>query len=120
MGHRELHLDYAFMGREAEDRAAPILVGKFSKDRWLITPVPCNGTQHRWIIGKLVNDVIMSGLQTLLVTSDQEESIVDVKNALMRELCGVEGLTVMPEELHRLARVQPMLCLKCFGWEDSV
>ena len=27
------HLDYAFMGRETEDRASPILVGKFSKDR---------------------------------------------------------------------------------------
>ena len=97
--HPELHLDHAFMGRETEDRESPILVGKFSKDRWLIThPVPCKGTQHRWIIGKLVNDVIMSGVQTLVVKSDQEPSIVDVKNALMRELRGVEGLTVMPEE----------------------
>ena len=82
------------MDRKTEDRASPILVGKFSKDRWLIThPVPCEGTQHRWIIGKLVNDVIMSGVQTLVVKSDQEAS-----NALMRELRGVEGLTVMPEE----------------------
>ena len=98
-GHPELHLDYAFMVRETEDRASPILVGKFSKDRWLIThPVPSKGTQHRWIIGKLVNDVIMSGVQTLVVKSDQEASIVDVKNALMRELRGVEGTTVMPEE----------------------
>ena len=89
----------AFMGRETEDRASPILLGKFSKDRWLIThPVPCKGTQHRWIIGKLVNDVIMSGVQTLVVKSDQEASIVDMKNALIRELRGVEGLTVMPEE----------------------
>ena len=65
MGHPELHVDYAFMGRETEDRASQILVGKFSKDRWLIThPVPCKGTRHRWIIGKLVNDVIMSGVQT--------------------------------------------------------
>ena len=67
--------------------------------RWLIThPVPCEGTQHRWIIGKLVNDVVMSGVQTLVVKSDQEASIVDVKNALMRELRGFLGLTVMPEE----------------------
>ena len=65
------------MGRETEDRASPILVGKFSADRWLITlPVPCKGTQHRWIIGKLVNDVITSGVQTLVVKSDQEASIV--------------------------------------------
>ena len=40
-GHPERHLDYAYMGREAEDRASPILVGKFSKDRRLVThPVP--------------------------------------------------------------------------------
>ena len=88
-----------FMGRETEDRVSPILVGNFSKDRWLITHfVPFKGTQHRWIIGKLVNDVIMCGVQTLVVKPDQEASIVDVKNALMRELRGVEGLTVMPEE----------------------
>ena len=30
--------------------------------------------------------------------SDQEASIVDLKNALMKELRGVQGLTVMPEE----------------------
>ena len=54
---------YAFMGRETEDRASSILVGKFSKDPWLIThPVPCKGSQHRSIIGKLVNDLIMSGV----------------------------------------------------------
>ena len=57
-GHPEFHLDYAYMGSEAEDKASPILVGKFSKDRWLITHhVPCKGTQHRWIVGKLVFDV---------------------------------------------------------------
>ena len=70
-GHPELRLNNALYGsmvREVEDRASPILVGKFSKDRWLLThPVPCKGTQHRWIVGKLVNDVIMSGLQTMVI-----------------------------------------------------
>ena len=63
-GHLELHLDYADVGREGWDRASPILV-------------PCNGTQHRWIVGKLMSGVIMSGVQTLVVKSDQEVSIVD-------------------------------------------
>ena len=40
----------------------------------------------------------MSGVRTLVVKSDQEVSIVNVKNSLMRELRGVEGITVMPEE----------------------
>ena len=66
-GHPELHLVSANIGREAEDRASPMLVGKFSKDRWSIThPVPCKGTQHRWIVGKLLSDVIMSGVLTLV------------------------------------------------------
>ena len=42
-----------------------------------------------------MNDVIVSGVQTLVVKSDQQASIVDVKNTLMR---GVEGWTVMSEE----------------------
>ena len=40
----------------------------------------------------------MSGAQTLVVKSDQEASIIDVKESLMRELRGVEGLKVKPEE----------------------
>ena len=40
----------------------------------------------------------MSGVQTLVVKSDQHASIVDVKSALMRELRGIEGLRVMPVE----------------------
>ena len=98
--HPELHLDYACMGREAEDRASPMLVGRFSKDRWLITHTcavqrysasldhwkTCERRDHEW------------RAQTLMVRSDQEVSIVDVKNSLMKELRGVEGLIVMPEE----------------------
>ena len=63
--HPELHLDYVSRCREAVDRASPILVGKLSQGRWLITHlVPCKGTQHRLIVGKLVNEAIMSGVQT--------------------------------------------------------
>ena len=32
-----------------------------------------------WTVGKLLNEVITSGVQTLAVKSDQEASIVDVK-----------------------------------------
>ena len=68
------------MGGEAEDRAWPILGEKFSRDRWLVTHlVLCKGTQHPWIVGKLVNVVNMSGVQTLVVKSDQEAPIIDVK-----------------------------------------
>ena len=36
--------------------------------------------------------------KTLVVTSDQEASIIDVKNSFMIKLGGMEGLKVMPEE----------------------
>ena len=92
--HRRMEAPRKKMRRERRQ-----LLGKFSKDRWLIPhTVPCKATQHRWIVGKPVSDVIMSGVQTLVVKSDQEVSIVDVKNSLMRELRGVEGSTAMLEE----------------------
>ena len=37
-------------------------------------------------------------VQTLVVKSDQEVSIVYVKNSLMRELRGIVWLKVLPEE----------------------
>ena len=39
----------------------------------------CKGTQHRWIVGKLVNEVTTGGAITQVVKSDQELSITDVK-----------------------------------------
>ena len=81
-GHLELHLDYACVNGAAEDRASPILVGKFLRDWWLVTHLLlCKGTQHPWIVGKLVDVVIMSGVQTLVVKSDHEEWIIDVKTS---------------------------------------
>ena len=76
-GRPEIHLDYAYMGiEEKENMASPIMVGKLSKDRWLVTQhVPCRGTQHRWFVGELVSDVIMSRVRTLVVKPDQEVSI---------------------------------------------
>ena len=56
-----------------------------SQDWWLVTHlVPCKGTQHPWIVGNLVNVVIMSGAQTLVVKSDQEASIIDAKCAVFK------------------------------------
>ena len=92
-GHPELDPDYAYMGREAEGRASPILGHVLEGS--LVDHTPC--AVQRYVVGKLVNDVIMSGVQTLVLESDRE-SIVDVKKSLTRGLRGVEGSTVMPEE----------------------
>ena len=45
-----------------------------------------------------MNEVIRSGAQTQVVKSDQELSIIDVKNFLTIELRGVEGSTAVSEE----------------------
>ena len=53
---------------DRRDRASMILVPRSWEGRWLVThPVSCKGTQHRWVVGKLVNDVIMSDMHTLVV-----------------------------------------------------
>ena len=46
-----------------------------------------------------MNEVITSGVQTLVVKSHQEATIVDVKSSLMGELRGVEGLIIVSEEV---------------------
>ena len=51
-----------------ECRESLISVDRFVKDRWLVArSVRCEGTQHRWIAGTLVNEVIMSHVQALVV-----------------------------------------------------
>ena len=92
-GHLECHLDCEYMKRATEDRELPILVGKFSKDRWLVARnKKCDDTQHRWIVDKLVHELITSSEHTQVVMSDQ-----GIFN-LTIELHGVEGLTVVSEE----------------------
>ena len=55
-----------------EDRESPIVVGRFSTDRWFVAQnKKCEDSLLRWIVGKLVNEVITSGAQTQVVKSDQ-------------------------------------------------
>ena len=61
----------------------------FIKDHWSIThSVLCKGTQHQ-IVDKPVS-TIMSDMQTLVINSDQDASIMDVENALMMEMRSIE------------------------------
>ena len=87
------------MERAIVDLESPILAGKFSKDRWLVArDKKCKGTQPRWIVGKLVNEVITRGAQNQVVKSHQELSIIHLKNSFTIELRGVEGSTIVSEE----------------------
>ena len=83
----------ACMERATEDRGeGSISVDRFVKDRWVVARSnKCEGAPYRWTISKLVNGVITSGVQTLVVKSHQEATTVDVKSSLMGELRSVEG-----------------------------
>ena len=73
---------------------------RFVKDRWVVARSnKCEGAQSRWTISKLVNEVITSGVQTLVVKSHQEATIVDVKSSLMGDLRRVEELMIVSEEV---------------------
>ena len=79
------------MGREAEDRASPILVGNLS-DRWLIThPVPCkrySASMDRWkACGRRDHE-----------RCTNPDGEIRSGGVDMRKLRSVERLTVMPEE----------------------
>ena len=83
-GHLEVRLHCACMERATEDRESSISVDRFLKDRWLVArSKKCEGSQYRWTVGKLVNEVITRGVQALMAKSDQEASIVDVKSSLL-------------------------------------
>ena len=44
---------------------------RFSKDRWLVArDKKCEDAQRRWIVDKLVNEVITSDVQALVEKSD--------------------------------------------------
>ena len=91
-GHLEVCLDCAYMETTTEDRESSISMDRFLEDRWLVArSMKCEGTQYRWITGKLVNEVITSDVQALVVKFDQEVSTIEVKSSLMGELHSVGG-----------------------------
>ena len=93
-GHRGWRL-LCVVGRV---RISMILDENFIKDHWSIThSVLCKGTQHQ-IVDKIVS-TIMSDMQTLVINSDQDASIMDVEDALMMEMRSTEECEVVPEEL---------------------
>ena len=103
--HLEFRLGCACMETATEDRELPILVDRFLKDRWLVAwNKKCEDTQHRWIVGKLLNEVITSSVQTLVLKSDQEASIVDVKSSLMGENCAVLEVRLSFQRSHMIEK----------------
>ena len=101
--HLEFHLDCAYMGRATEDRESWMY--GFSKGRWLIArDKECENAQRCVNVDELVNEMITSNVQALMVVSDQEvrfdqeASITVVKNTLTGELRSVGGSSSVSKE----------------------
>ncbi|CAK0826820.1 unnamed protein product [Prorocentrum cordatum] len=90
-------IDYGYLG-ERED-AAPLLIGKDSKQRWFhASVVPAKGTQHPWPAKSWSRRLASAGHKRFVFRSDGEAPLVALKTrigAKLKEECGIE---TVPEE----------------------
>ena len=78
-------MDYMFMSSKEQDKMSPILVMKDMKSKHVFAHVVSRkGTSNAWIVKRLTEDLdsLGYGWTKVIIRSDQEYSIVDVKNQL--------------------------------------
>ena len=93
-------IDYAYLSSDAdEQRASPILVGRDSITKWTDADVlPSKGTSHEHSIRTLVNNVRNTGHIKVIIKSDNEPAIVDLKHQAARRLQADHGISVTFKE----------------------
>ena len=93
-------IDYAYLSSDAdEQRASPILIGRDSITKWTDADVlPSKGTSHEHSIRTLVNNVRNTGHIKVIIKSDNEPAIVDLKHQAARRLQADHGISVTFEE----------------------
>ena len=90
-----ISVDYAFFG-EHDAQAKPVLVLREHRARWTAAvPVLNKGGGDRWAVKAVAEAIRHTGLTHFLFKSDQEVSIVDLKNKVIEELGG--GYRIMKE-----------------------
>ena len=81
-----ISIDYAFFGDE-DERAKPVLVVREHKNRWTeAIPVVSKGGADRWAAKALTEAAQRTGLRHFAFKSDQEPSVLDLKNWVISEL----------------------------------
>ena len=81
-----ISIDYALFGDE-DERAKPVLIVREHKNRWTeAIPVVNKGGADRWAVKALTEAVQRTGLRHFAFKSDQEPSILDLKNRVITEL----------------------------------
>ena len=93
-------IDYGFLNDrddQTREAGAPILASKCDRDRWIgAAIVPTKGADE-YAIAELKNDVMCSGFTEVLVKSDNEPSILALKESTATAL-KLAGGTIMAEE----------------------
>ena len=107
-------IDYGYLiGKEDEDKseqvfdeatgtqkpASPILCGRHNLNRWVVCcMLPCKGTGHPFCVTALFQMIKFFRDKKLIIRSDGEPSIVDLKSAAARRAVATLGVEVPTEE----------------------
>ena len=90
-GVASVYCDYCFMGEKVEDdklsdKCLPILVHKFTQDRWVTSHVVPRKGADSWAVKVSAADIQLSGLQHFIYRSDGGPAIKVLKEAVIRQL----------------------------------
>ena len=92
--------DYGYLNdrdNQMREAGAPILVSKCDRDRWIgAAIVPTKGADEN-AVAELKNDVMCSGFTEVLIRSDNEPSILALKESTATAL-KLAGVTIKTEE----------------------
>ena len=93
-------IDYGYLNdrdNQMREAGAPILVSKCDRDRWIgAAIVPTKGADE-YAVAELKNDVMCSGFTEVLIRSDNEPSILALKESTATVL-KFAGVTIKAEE----------------------
>eukprot|EP00971_Amphidinium_carterae_P113067 2239647-Amphidinium_carterae.1 len=103
-GVATLAFDYGYLEPRAEacsvdESPSPILIARCSVTGLTFAELlPCKGTGHPWCVQSLVNMALVLGQDKLILKSDAEAAIVDLKTRAAAVLRATHQMTIIPEE----------------------
>ena len=109
-------MDYMYMTSKDQDKMTPILVIKDMKSKRIFAhAVARKGASNRWIVRKIVDDLdqLGYGWTKVLIRSDQEPALLDVKNGVRAERW--REFEHMVEEVASMRKAQTDIIRKDLG-----
>ena len=94
-------IDYCYLCSDKKDeaKATPILAIRHSHDSWLdALALPSKGTQHSYNAKALAAKLAATGLSSLILRSDQEPAIIELKRTAAKICREEHGMEVILEE----------------------